>query len=104
MSKEYLLAVHHSDDCLATVLAAIDPATTLVIVTADHGGHGTKHSDGHEAVDRDIPWIVRGPGVTAGMTLDASIETVDTAATTLAALGLPMLPHMIGSPRVTYTR
>lgn len=104
MSKEYLLAVHHSDDCLATVLAAIDPATTLVIVTADHGGHGTKHSDGHAEVDRAIPWIVRGPGVIAGTTLDASIETVDTAATTLAALGLPALPHMIGSPRVTYTR
>jgi len=100
MSKEYMRAVHNSDGCLATVLAAIDAspdaATTLVIVTADHGGHGTRHSDGHATVDRDIPWIVRGPGIPRGMTLDESVETVDTAATTLAALGLPALPNMIG--------
>ena len=108
MSKEYLRAVHNSDGCLATVLAAIDAspdaASTLVIVTADHGGHGKKHSDGHVAVDRDIPWIVRGPGVGHGVVLDESVETVDTAATTLAALGLPALPHMLGSTRLTFTR
>ena len=108
MSKEYLHAVHNSDGCLATVLAAIDAspdaASTLVIVTADHGGHGKKHSDGHVAVDRDIPWIVRGPGVGRGVVLDESVETVDTAATTLAALGLPALPHMLGSARLTFTR
>ena len=108
MSKEYLRAVHHSDGCLATVLAAIDAspdaATTLVIVTADHGGHGKLHSGGHAAVDRDIPWIVRGPGVGHGVILDESVETVDTAATTLAALGLPALPHMLGSARLTFTR
>lgn len=108
MSKEYLRAVHNSDGCLATVLAAIDAtpdaASTLVIVTADHGGHGRKHSDGHVAVDRDIPWIVRGPGVGHGVVLDESVETVDTAATTLAALHLPALPHMLGSTRLTFTR
>jgi predicted AlkP superfamily pyrophosphatase or phosphodiesterase len=108
MSKEYLHAVHNSDGCLATVLAAIDAspdaASTLVIVTADHGGHGKKHSDGHVAVDRDIPWIVRGPGVGHGVVLDESVETVDTAATTLAALGLPALPNMLGSARLTFTR
>jgi predicted AlkP superfamily pyrophosphatase or phosphodiesterase len=108
MSKEYLRAVHDSDTCLATVLAAIDAspeaATTLVIVTADHGGHGTRHSDGHASVDRDIPWIVRGPGVGHGVVLDESVETVDTAATTLAALGLPALPNMVGSTRLTFIR
>jgi len=108
MSKEYLHAVHNSDGCLATVLAAIDAspdaANTLVIVTADHGGHGKRHSDGHATVDRDIPWIVRGPGVGRGVVLDESVETVDTAATTLAALGLPALPHMLGSTRLTFTR
>lgn len=108
MSEEYITAVKHSDACLTTVLAAIDAspdaASTLVIVTADHGGHGTKHSGGHASVDRDIPWIVRGPGVGHGITLEASVETVDTAATTLAALGLPALPHMLGSTRVMFTR
>jgi arylsulfatase A-like enzyme len=108
MSKEYLHAVHDSDRCLATLLDAIDASgladSTLVIVTADHGGHGKKHSDGHFAVDRDIPWIVRGPGVGHGVVLDETVETVDTAATTLAALGLPALPHMRGTARLTFTR
>jgi hypothetical protein len=108
MSKEYLHAVKSSDACLATVLAGIDAAgladTTLVIVTADHGGHGTRHSDGHFAVDRAIPWIVRGPGVAKGAVLDGTVETVDTAATALAALGLPALPHMLGSSRLTFAR
>jgi predicted AlkP superfamily pyrophosphatase or phosphodiesterase len=108
MSKEYLHAVHSSDRCLATLLAAIDATgladSTLVIVTADHGGHGTKHSGGHSAVDRDIPWIVRGPGVRPDSVLDETVETVDTAATTLAALGLPALPHMRGTARLTFTR
>lgn len=108
MSPEYLHAVQSSDRCLATVLDAIDAsgnaATTLVIVTADHGGHGRKHSDGHDLVDREIPWIVRGPDVGHGVTLEGTIETVDTAATTLAALGLPALPNMIGAARLTFTR
>lgn len=108
LSPEYLQAVRSSDACLSIVLAAIDNSgiadTTLVIVTADHGGHGKTHSDGHFAVDREIPWIVRGPGVQRGVILDGTVETVDTAATTLAALGLPALPHMRGASRLTFTR
>jgi arylsulfatase A-like enzyme len=108
MSARYQQAVRQSDGCLGTLLAAIDASglagTTLVIVTADHGGHGKRHSDGREAVDRQIPWIVRGPRVPRGTVLDGTIETVDTAATTLAALGLPALPHMLGVPRLTFVR
>jgi predicted AlkP superfamily pyrophosphatase or phosphodiesterase len=108
LSPAYMHAVHDSDRCLATLLAAIDASgladSTLVIVTADHGGHGKKHSDGHVAVDREIPWIVRGPGVGHDIVLDGTVETVDTAATTLAALGLPALPHMRGTARLSFTR
>lgn len=108
MSKEYLQAVQHSDRCLATLLAAIDQSpyasTTLIIVTADHGGHGRRHSDGRALVDREIPWIVRGPGVGRGVILPDPIDTEDTAATTLAALHLPALPNMVGSPRLKFVR
>jgi predicted AlkP superfamily pyrophosphatase or phosphodiesterase len=104
MSPEYLRAVRNSDRCLATVLAAIDAspdaADTLVIVTADHGGHGTHHSGGVAEVDRDIPWIERGPGIGRGVAIDDPVETFDTAATVLAALRLPDLPHMKGRARL----
>ena len=106
MSPEYQKAVKASDACLATVLAAIDATdvkdSTLVIVTADHGGHGRAHSNGHEVIDREIPWIARGPGIEPGSVLDHTVETVDTAATTLAALGLPALPDMQGSTRLLF--
>lgn len=108
MSPEYKKSVRASDKCLAKLLAAIDGSgladSTLVIVTADHGGHGKKHSDGHVAVDREIPWIVRGPGVGRGVLLDEDVKTVDTAATTLAALGLPALPNMRGTARLSFAR
>lgn len=108
MSPQYQTAVRNSDKCLATVLDAIDASglasTTLLIVTADHGGHNKRHSDGRELVDRQIPWIVRGPGVPTNKVLDEKIDTEDTAATALAALGLPALPHMRGEARFTFPR
>lgn len=108
LSKEYVRAARNSDRCLSTVLAAIDAsaagAGTLVIVTADHGGHDKHHSDGRSKLNSSIPWIARGPGVPRGATLEAPVDTVDTAATTLAALGLPPLPHMRGQARLTFAR
>lgn len=105
-SPEYKRAAQHSDRCLAMVLAAIDGSThrddTLVIVTADHGGE-SRHHNGHDKQSRAIPWIARGPGVAAGASIDKPIDTVDTAATTLVALGLPRLPKMTGTSRL-FTR
>jgi predicted AlkP superfamily pyrophosphatase or phosphodiesterase len=103
MSPEYKKAAHASDKCLATLLAAIDASglgdETLVIVTADHGGHAHFHSGGHKDVDREIPWIVRGPGIAPGLALDFTVQTVDTAATALAALRLPAPAKLDGTAR-----
>jgi predicted AlkP superfamily pyrophosphatase or phosphodiesterase len=102
MSAEYLDAVRDSDRCLGTLLAAIDASgladRTLLIVTADHGGHSKVHSGSRREVDREIPWVVRGPGVPRGVILDVDVATVDTAATVLTALKLPLTPHMAGVP------
>ena len=103
-SPEYKRAAQHSDRCLAIVLDAIEGSRddTLVIVTADHGGE-SRHHNGHDKPSRAIPWIARGPGVAAGASIDKPIHTVDTAATTLVALGLPRLPKMTGTSRL-FTR
>lgn len=106
MSKEYQRAVRNTDRCLGTLLAAIERSgaadSTLVIVTADHGGHERRHSGRNAVIDRSIPWIVRGPGIAAGRVLDEPLATVDTAATALAALRLPELPDMVGSSPFTF--
>jgi arylsulfatase A-like enzyme len=69
---------------------------TLIIVTADHGGHDTTHGfDLPE--DMTIPWIVSGPGILP-MQLTIPVHIMDTAATAAFALGLPIPPEWDGRP------
>jgi arylsulfatase A-like enzyme len=109
MSKGYLEGVAKSDTCLGTLLGALDDAgladSTLVIVTADHGGHKRTHSGARKfASDRNIPWIARGPGVAAGAWIETTVTTYDTAATALAALALPLPSDLDGVARLDLTR
>jgi arylsulfatase A-like enzyme len=99
--------VVQSDRCLGKLLQALEDAgladTTLVIVTADHGGHNRTHSGAKTIdVDRHIPWIARGPGVPVNAWIEATVDTVDTAATALAALKLPASPGMAGVSRIDF--
>lgn len=61
--------------------------TSVMIVTADHGGHGDGHGSDSEA-DRTIPWIIAGTGVTANKKIQERVSTCDTAAMALWALGV----------------
>jgi len=103
MSPSYLEAVSGSDTHVGELLDALRRAgldeTTLVILTADHGGSGTNHGSG-SVEDRTIPWIVAGPGVVAGLELDGDVSVMDTAATALWALGLPLPDDLDGRPIV----
>ncbi len=101
MSDPQFGAVRHTDKCLETLLDAVAASgldkDTLFILSADHGGHGHNHS-GKIKEDRLIPWIAWGPGVRAGYKIKSAINTVDTAATALWALGYPNTPGAIGHP------
>ena len=57
--------------------------------SADHGGHNRVHS-GAKKIDREIPWIACGPGVREDFVITEPLSTMDTAATALYALGLPI--------------
>jgi arylsulfatase A-like enzyme len=89
MSAPYLDAVRHADGCLAEVLTALsaNDVPTLVIVTADHGGHEHRHGE-NRPEDRLIPFVAWGTGVPAASIDQASI--LDVAPTILAGLGLPL--------------
>jgi len=101
MSGEYMAAVGRSDQRVAQLLGELEAsglgATTLVMITADHGGSGTSHGSRSEQ-DRTIPWIVSGPGVVPGMALGEGVSVVDTAATALWSMGLPLPEGMDGRP------
>jgi hypothetical protein len=101
MSPNQLQAITFVDGLIGEIVATLedngDLNSTLLIVTADHGGHGLRHGD-DSAIDRTIPWLAVGPGVPQGITLTTTINTYDTAATALYALKLPIPKEWDGQP------
>lgn len=90
MSAPYLEAVTRIDGQIGQIVAALDADTTrdsYLIVTADHGGTGLNHFLNVEE-DRRIPWIIIGPDILAGRTLDTPISIADTTPTVLWLLGV----------------
>ena len=100
MSGEYFIALQNGDAALGNLLDALDQYdirdSTLIIITADHGGHGDTH-DGTVIQDLLIPWVVSGPGV-QHRKLTAQVNTMDTAATAAYALELPIPTEWDGVP------
>jgi predicted AlkP superfamily pyrophosphatase or phosphodiesterase len=100
MSEPQINAIAHTDRCLTKLVEAIrgdETGRTLLIISADHGGSGRTHSGAIEE-DRLIPWIAWGAGVRRGHRITAPVSTVDTAATTLWALGYAPSPGGSGHP------
>ncbi len=100
-SPQQLEALAKSDAALDVVVKAIEKAgiadKTVVIVSADHGGHGRTHGSKNPE-DMEIPWIVWGEGVKRGFTITAPVTTCDTAATALWLLNVPCPPALDGTP------
>ncbi len=104
-SPEQLAQIAKTDGSVGEILAALDRAglrdSTIVIVSADHGGAGTSHGP-DDPRSRYIPWIVNGPGVRKGVDLtqhvDLDLRTEDTCATACWLLGLALPANFDGKP------
>jgi predicted AlkP superfamily pyrophosphatase or phosphodiesterase len=100
LSSQYLSVLFRADEALGKLLAELDVRNlrgeTLIIVTADHGGHGTTHGSSMPE-DMTIPWIASGPGIQPKQ-LTAPVHTMDTAATAAFALGLDLPAEWDGVP------
>lgn len=104
-SPQQIATIEKTDAALARIFAALARAglreSTLVILSADHGGAGRTHG-ADDARSRHIPWIAVGPGVKHGydLTQDADLEvrTEDSAATICYVLGLPQPGYFEGKP------
>lgn len=101
LSPNQLMSVTFADSMIGEVVTELENdgylPNTLLIITADHGGHGQCHGD-DAPEDRTIPWLAVGPGIPAGVTLYSNINTYDTAATALYALNLPIPENWDGQP------
>lgn len=91
MSAAYGRAVLAADTAVERLIGISERAygrgNFSLIVTADHGGHGTNHGSS-DPRDVTIPWIAWGMGVRPGALQSSTIRTMDTAATVLWVLGL----------------
>ena len=100
MSRQQLRAYANDDESFGYLLETLKNLglyqSTLIIVTADHGGHDTTHGTDMPE-DMTIPWIVSGYGIQP-MQLTTRVHTTDTAATAAFALGLPIPPEWDGIP------
>ena len=105
-SDEQLKAVAEADRCVGEVLQAESDAhlrnSTLIILTADHGGAGRTHGP-DDPRSRWIPWIINGPHVRQNLDLtrldrNNDVQTFDTFATACAVLGLhwPITDPVVG--------
>jgi len=99
-SWQYWDVLRQADGAIASLFNALAEknlsSETLVIITADHGGHGMSHGT-DDPLDMTIPWIAVGPGIKPGG-LAVPINTTDTAATAALALGLNIPSNWDGIP------
>jgi arylsulfatase A-like enzyme len=101
MSATYIYELRNTDAQVGRILDYLAlhdlEDSTLIIISADHGGHGLTHGE-NIPEDMTIPWIVAGPGIQSGLELTQPVSTMDTAATVLWALGISLPERMVGVP------
>jgi predicted AlkP superfamily pyrophosphatase or phosphodiesterase len=102
-SPQQIKALEAVDLALAQVLSSIEAAgisqRSVLIITADHGGHRKTHGR-YSADDMFIPWIAWGKPVKTSFSISSSVATYDTGATALWLLGVPVPESFDGKPIV----
>lgn len=106
-SAAQIAVLHQADEAVGIAVAALKEAglldSTLIIVSADHGGSGKSHGRNDER-SRYIPWIAAGPGVRKDYDLTSlrgfDINTYDTFATACFFMGIPLPDGIDGKPIV----
>jgi arylsulfatase A-like enzyme len=98
-----LRALQNTDRRIGQLVAELERqnlwAQTLLLITADHGGIDKKHG-GKSPDETTIPWLAAGGLArrSGELRLQRTIRVFDTAATALAALGLPVPNDWDGKP------
>lgn len=98
-TPQYYDAVAYADVLIGEVIQAVKDAgiedETIIMVTADHGGIGKGHG-GNTPEEVNIPWILKGPDISSGYTVNDEVNTYDTAHTLARIFGVEPPPCWIG--------
>lgn len=102
MSQEYGVAARNIDEAVGTLMGMMEllyGEETFLIFTADHGGGGVnpKRHDSLHSLDRTIPIVLAGRGVSRGELRPMS-TILDVPATILWALGAIVPESYAGRP------
>jgi hypothetical protein len=99
-TEEYYAAVSKADSLIGEVRKAIRKAgiegSTLLIITADHGGVGYGHG-GASIEEAEIAMILYGKGIKKGYQIPEQVATYDLAAT--IAFALKIVPPYVWTGR-----
>ena len=99
MSETYLEAVENADAAIEKVIDTLKNKgrleDTFLIVTSDHGGHESTHGTDLPE-DLIVPWIISGPGIPSGLTLEDDVHIIDTAPTVAALLEVEISKQWTG--------
>ena len=93
--QEYYALVTHTDAQIGRILAALEASTqldnTIIIFTSDHGlavgRHGLMGKQNMFEHSVRVPWVIAGPGIPAGQSIEAPIYLQDAMATALDLAG-----------------
>jgi len=103
-SPEYIQAIQAVDAEIGILLQGYENAgildQTLVLVISDHGGHPDGSFGYADIVDVEVPWIMNGPQVQSGYSLQSYVRGMDIPATALYALGIDAPALWQGRPIV----
>ena len=103
-SPSQIAAVELDDRCIGRILEALRARglleSTVVLISADHGGAGRTHG-GIDPRSASIPWILSGPGIRQNLDLTSipvDVRTEDSFATLCDLLGLAIPGVIDGHP------
>lgn len=99
LTPEYLAGCERVDLAVGLFVERLSAAglleDTLLVLTADHGGHGRAHGS-ELPEDMTVPLILRGPGIRSGAQIEEPAGIIDIAPTITHLLGLETPPNWQG--------
>ena len=91
MSPEYIKSIEEGDEQVGRVVDFLKKEGLFeeshLMFISDHGGINYGHG-GTTPEEMTVPWVIQGPGIKKGFTIDEPNNTVNTASTVLRLFGI----------------